>query len=171
MKTLYLLRHAKSAWDDPTLNDFDRPLAPRGRKAAPRMGKFMRSQGLLPDLVLCSSAERARQTWSAVAAELDDKIPVEHAKELYMADASGLIDQLRSVEDQVDRVLMVGHNPGMERCARALVGTGDKDTADKMAAKFPTAALAVIEFDVKRWRDVRGGSGRLTRFVLPRELS
>jgi phosphohistidine phosphatase len=171
MKTLLLLRHAKSSWDDPSLEDFDRPLAPRGEKAAPLMAAYLKKKGLRPDLVLCSPAARARQTWSLVAQSLGDKVEVKELQGLYLGAPSRLLEAVRRAPDAATCVMLVGHNPGMEHLAMALAGPSSKPKAmAKLHAKFPTAALAEIEFDAAAWRDIAPGAGRLTRFIRPKDL-
>ncbi|MGF1608211.1 MAG: histidine phosphatase family protein [Kiloniellales bacterium] len=171
MKTLYLLRHAKSSWADDALADAERPLNRRGEQAAPRMGAYMHDKGWRPDLVLCSSAVRAQQTWALVAAQLGPELPVKHLKSLYLAAPSRLLDVIHRQPDGVGALLLVGHNPGLERLAGLLAGPGSRKRA--LAAfhdKFPTAALAVLTFETERWADAGEGGGRLTHFVTPREL-
>ncbi len=172
MRTLLLLRHAKSSWDDPTLGDFDRPLAPRGQKAALLMACYLRKKGLRPDLVLCSPALRARQTWSLVARRLGDKIEVKDMRGLYLAPPSRLLDFIRRAPNAATCVMLVGHNPGMEHLAMALAGPESKPKAlAQLHGKFPTAALAEIEFEVAAWSDVARGAGRLKRFIRPKDLA
>ena len=172
MRTLLLLRHAKSSRDDPGLEDFDRPLAPRGEKAAPLMASYLKKQGLLPDLVLCSPATRARQTWSLVARSLGDKIAVNELRGLYLSPPGRLLEAVRRAPDAASCVMLVGHNPGMEHLAMALAGPSSDPTAlAKLRAKFPTAALAEIEFDASAWRDIGHGAGRLKRFIRPKDLA
>jgi phosphohistidine phosphatase len=172
MKTLLLLRHAKSSWDDPTLEDFDRPLAPRGRKAAPLMACYLKKMGLRPDLVLCSPAARARQTWSLVSQSLDSKIEVKDMRGLYLAAPSRLLDFICRASDRATCVMLVGHNPGMEHLAMALAGPLSNPTAvAKLHSKFPTAALAEIEFEVAAWTAVARGEGCLKRFIRPQDLA
>jgi len=174
MRTLLLLRHAKSSWDDPGLEDFDRPLAPRGETAAPIMAAYIEKKELWPDLVLCSPAVRARQTWALVARRLGDKAAVAAVKELrglYLGAPSRLLEAIRRAPDAATRVILVGHNPGMEHLATALSGPASKPKAmAKLHAKFPTAALAEIEFEAAAWRDIAPGTGRLKRFVRPKDL-
>ncbi len=171
MKTILLVRHAKSSWDDPRLGDFDRPLAPRGRTAAPRIAGYMHDEGLAPELVLCSAARRAQQTWALMAPAFDADIPIELRRELYHAAPHRLLEALREAPDEAAAVLMIAHSPAMEGLAIGLSGP-DSDAAalDRMSAKFPTAALAVVTFDGDRWSDVGENDGRLTRFVCPRDL-
>lgn len=170
MKTLYLLRHAKSSWDDPALPDHDRPLAPRGRKAAPRIGAEMARAGLIPDLALCSTAQRARETWDLVAAQELQTVAMETRRAIYDADGADLVALVQNLDEANDRVLILGHNPTLEDAAARLAGEGDPAALSAMAAKFPTAALAVLDFAVESWRAVGPGSGRLVRFLKPRDL-
>ncbi len=174
-KTLLLLRHAKSSWSDPTLADFERPLNPRGQKAAPRMGAYLRKQKLVPDLVLCSAARRAMETWSlagdALAKGGETPVPIKYLRSLYLAPPSRILAALRRTPDEVESVLMVGHNPGMENLALGMAGPGSKAEAQShMEVKFPTAALAELRFEAKRWRDIAPGTGNLVRFVTPKGL-
>ena len=175
MRRLMLLRHAKSSWNDVGVDDIDRPLAPRGRKAAPLMGRHISREGLRPDLVLCSSALRARQTWELVVAEWDSAavsgLPrLEMRASLYLAPAGEIMMMLRRLDDEVSTVMVIGHNPGMAALARQLAVTGDPRGLNSIAAKFPTAALAVITFDVDHWQALAPGDGYLQSFVRPKDL-
>ncbi len=171
MKSLFLLRHAKSSWANAGLDDFDRPLNGRGEKAAPRMASYMRSQGLMPDLVLCSTAVRAEQTWELVAQELGGQIAVKHKRGLYLAPPSKLLEAVQRQTDEVDTLMVVAHNPGMANLAIALAGPeSDEAARSAMRAKFPTGALATLTFDCDTWSEVAPGRGRLTGFVTPRSL-
>lgn len=171
MSTLLLLRHAKSSWDDPSLGDFDRPLARRGLKAAPAMGRYLRGRGLTPDLVLCSPAVRAKQTLELVLAELDGAPEVRLVDTLYSASAPELRRAIRGQAGDVPVLMLVGHNPALESLARALVRHGDREAIARMHRKFPAGAVAVIEFDFAYWRDIEPGTGRLREFVVPKELT
>ena len=171
MKTLILLRHAKSDWSEPGLTDFDRPLAPRGIKAAPLVGRHLRGQKLDPDLVLCSSAQRARQTWELVAPELRDNPETRFMKTLYLASPSRLLAAIKRAPEGVQRLMLIGHNPGMENLAQRLIGGGKKKALKNLQSKFPTAAVAVIRFDAQDWARVGDGAGELTRFIRPKDLA
>jgi phosphohistidine phosphatase len=164
---LFLLRHAKSSHDDPGLADRDRPLAPRGTRAAKAMGRYMRDHELSPALVLCSSATRARQTLDGLTAGIGSspRVVIEH--ELYEASASGLLERLRRIGDDVPSAMLIGHNPAMERLALDLAARGP-DLAD-LARKYPTGALALLEFDGS-WPDLDADGARLLAFVKPRDL-
>lgn len=171
MKTIYLLRHAKSDWDDPPRDDFDRPLAARGREAAPRIAAFMRAEGLVPDVVLCSAARRTRETWDYVAPALGAEIPVSIQRSLYHGSPGQLLAALRDLPEEASSVLLVGHSPGIERLAMQLSGPGSNDMAlHRLRGKFPTAALAVIAIDTDDWDDIGQGNGRLRQFVRPKDL-
>ena len=168
MKILYLLRHAKSGWDAPVASDFDRPLERRGHKAARAMGREMRGLGLVFDRVLASPAVRVTETLEGVAETYGHDLDAGEDPHIYLASVGTLLGIVRGVEDEHDRLLIVGHNPGMEQLALLLTGAGD--LRDRMAAKFPTAALAEIALPVTRWRDVAEGEGKLERFIRPRDL-
>jgi len=162
MKTLTLLRHAKSGWDAPVARDFDRPLNARGRKAARAMGREMRRLGLGFDLVLASPAVRVTETLTELAQGYGAAV------ETGLAPVDLLLAMVRAADDGDARLLLVGHNPGMEQLALLLSGAGP--LRDEVAAKYPTAALAEIAFDIDHWRDAGPGKGRLERFIRPREL-
>lgn len=169
MLTLYLFRHAKSAWDDPSLDDVDRPLAPRGARAAPAMAAFMKSHGLQPDLVLCSAARRTRDTWALMAGTLGQPRTT-YLEEIYEAEASALAAAIHRAPASARRLMLIGHNPSLQDLALSLIGSGDRAGRKALAEKFPTAALAVIDFDIETWRDLAPATGRLTLFLLPRQL-
>ncbi len=168
MKTVLLMRHAKSSWGDPALEDFQRPLAPRGREAAPRMASYNRDQGLTPDYVICSAAVRAVETWEMMALMFDRDVPMESDEGLFHAGPRALLDALRRCPEDSDRLLLIAHSPGIENLAVALIGPDfDREAYGRLCAKFPTAALAAIEFE----SPLGENGGRLTRFVVPRDLA
>jgi len=170
VKSLYLMRHAKSSWADPALADHDRPLAGRGRRAALAMGEHMRSQGVRPHLVLCSSARRARQTLEALHSVLAADVGVSVEAGLYHADSFELLDRLRALDDEIPSVMVIGHNPALQDLARELVGGGDAGATSQLRTKFPTAALATLEVDLSSWTGLSRGQAHLARLVLPRQL-
>tara|TARA_B100000513_G_scaffold183282_1_gene103253 strand:- start:6 stop:521 length:516 start_codon:yes stop_codon:yes gene_type:complete len=170
MKTLFLLRHVKSDWDDPWVEDFDRPLALRGRKAAPRMARYMAAKGLVPDLVLCSSARRTRETWALTAAQWDAPPPVRFRKGIYEAAATSLLALIRKTPAEWSRLMVIGHNPGMENLAHLLTGGGKTKAIKRMMEKFPTGALAELRFDAETWPEIQEETGELRRFKRPRDL-
>ena len=168
MKTLLVLRHAKSSWDDPELADHDRPLAPRGRRAAKLIAEYLVEEAPEAELVLCSSARRTRETLELIAAALGQRSAVEVDQELYAASAEQLLERLRVVDDGVGSVLLIGHNPGMEELALLLAGSGDG--LDELRRKYPTGALATLEFDGP-WRELGAGDAALVGFVTPKSLA
>ena len=167
MKQLFLLRHAKSSWDDSELIDHDRPLAPRGRRAVRLITEHLGREGVTPSLVLCSSARRARETLEGIAPALGEAIPVQIERELYAASDGRLLERLRAVDDGVESVMLIGHNPGVEQLALSLAGGGQNLAV--LSRKYPTGALATLEFS-GRWGDLRPGSAELTDFVTPKQL-
>ena len=167
-RTLYLLRHAKSSWDDPTLADHDRPLAARGRRAADTIAGHIRAEGIAPELVLCSPALRTRQTLELVSdgfTEASAEIVYEPA--LYGASASELMARLRGVAAEVGSVMLIGHQPALQDLALGLVGAGPG--LERLSGKFPTAALATFAL-TGPWAELSPGSARLLDIVKPKQL-
>lgn len=169
MRRLWLLRHAKSSWDDPGLPDRLRPLAPRGARAVEVLARHLRTAGISPGLVLCSPAVRAVQTWEGVAQGVPPGTPVEIDESLYNGDADDLLHRLRQVPPPVASVLLVGHNPGLEELADGLAGAGSAALRERLGNKFPTGALATLDLP-GNWRELGWGVGTLVAFVAPREL-
>lgn len=163
---LWLLRHAKSSWEDPAARDEDRPLAPRGARAVERMREHLETLRIRPELVLCSSAVRTRQTLAAVLPALGSALEVRIEERLYTFDAGVLLARLGEVPPAVSSVLVVGHNPAMQDLAVRLADRGDR--LGDLAAKLPTCAFAEIAFSSGSWGAL--DHGELTRFVVPREL-
>lgn len=167
-KQLLILRHAKSSWDDSSLADFDRPLAPRGQKTAPLMGRELARRGWLPDLALVSPALRTRDTWRLVAQELPKHVHAEFAEELYEAAPAAILARVRQVKAK--NLVVIGHNPGLQQFALRLAGAGsDEGVFKKIEAKFPTAALARFTLD-EDWADLDFRGARLTHCVRPKDL-
>lgn len=169
MKTLLLLRHAKSSWSNPAARDHDRRLTTRGHQAATSMGGLLRQHGLVPELAVISPARRARETWERVLPELRAAPEAKTEDRLYMAEPPTLLRIVHDVPASADTVLLIGHNPGLERFAAQLAGSAEGDARQRMAKKFPTAALAVLRFDLANWAGVKPSSGRLDAFFTPRE--
>ena len=166
MRFIYLLRHAKSSWKT-GLPDHDRPLAPRGRRAAKAIASHLRDQGIEPALVLCSTARRARDTLERIEPALGDA-DVRIERELYGASAGALLDRLRSVPDAVDSVMLIGHNPGLRLLALELARSGSQ--LRELEAKYPTAALLTLAFGGPGWAVLEPGAAELVGFVRPRDL-
>ncbi|MCC6480151.1 MAG: histidine phosphatase family protein [Sphingomonadaceae bacterium] len=170
-KTLFLLRHAKSGWDDPVARDFDRPLNRRGEKAARTVGQWMASQGVTFEHVIASPAVRVIETLDGLWAGYGRKLEPTWERRIYLASSATLLDVLREVSDAHDSVLMVGHNPGMEDVVVDLVADdGSSPLRDEVEVKFPTAALAQLEIDIDHWADIGEPVAQLKRFVRPRDL-
>jgi phosphohistidine phosphatase len=165
--TVYLLRHAKSDWSDQTLPDHARPLAPRGRRGAERIAKHLRRRGIEPTLVLCSSAERARETLDLVRPALGGaEAQIEDG--LYAAGKDELLERLRALPEQSASVLVIGHNPGLQDLALVLA-TPSRERA-RLEAKFPTAALATLAVPDASWAQLAAGDAKLIEFVVPEQL-
>lgn len=170
---MLVVRHAKSDWTDPSLADHDRPLAPRGIEALARMQDRL-ATGPRPDLVLCSSARRALDTLAGIRPALPDAVEVEVERALYRADASALLDRLRTLGEDTGAVMIVGHNPALHDLALGLLGDvdGDDGVRDevaraRLAAKFPTGAIAILTLG-SRWVDLEPGCAVLDDFFTPR---
>jgi phosphohistidine phosphatase len=163
MPTLYLLRHAKSSWDDPSLPDHDRPLARRGERAAAAMGEHLHSEGIAPRLVLCSTALRARQTLERLL--LASEVRLERG--LYGASETDLLLFLRGLPADLESAMMIGHNPAMQELALTLAAEGPE--LSRLHSKYPTGALLTLEFE-GGWDALGPHSALLVAFVRPKDL-
>ncbi|TVL91587.1 histidine phosphatase family protein [Streptomyces sp. SAJ15] len=165
-RRLVLLRHAKSAW--PEVPDHERPLAGRGRRDAPAAGRWIREAGRVPDLVVCSTARRTRETWELATAELGGAAPaVTYEPRAYAATAAELLDVVRGTPDGVRTLLLIGHNPGVEELVSLLAGAAAGDALERAREKFPTSAIAVLAWSGP-WSALAPGGARLTDFTVPR---
>ena len=169
MKTIFLLRHAKSSWGDTGLDDFDRPLAQRGEHAAQLMGRYMARLGLLPDLVLISPAVRTTSTWKILSESLPEGVATEKPEVLYLAAPSEMLDLIHHTADSVRSLMLIGHNPGIGTLAIEMAADGSAPDVRAMAEKYPTGALTEIQHDAEAWPEI--DRGRLVRFVRPRDLT
>jgi phosphohistidine phosphatase len=167
-KLLYLLRHAKSSWENPALADRDRPLGARGKRASRVIAEHLQSQQIAPTLVLCSSAARTRETLERVRASLGEQVEVRIEDDLYTATAGDLLELLHRVTPGVESVMVIGHNPSLQELALTLAGQGPDLV--RLSEKFPTAALATLTF-AGGWEELVGGVAELIAFVTPRELA
>ena len=170
MKRLAILRHAKSSWADAGMDDFDRPLNDRGRKAAGRIGEELKARKLRFDLVLASSAARVRETIAGVGEEYEFGSDVRFDDSLYGASAEMLFAVVRALPEKMISVLIVGHNPGLEQVVAELTLDDASGYRDRVEGKFPTAALAVIDLPVEQWEAVEVGVGTIVELIVPREL-
>jgi phosphohistidine phosphatase len=169
MKRLLLLRHAKAAPHDPA-RDRERPLIARGRSDASRLGRYIASEQFGVEAAVHSGVKRAKETLAAVIAELPKKPPVSVEPSLYEQPTASVVKALRALPDENHTLLIVGHNPSMAGVAHYLAGEGEESALERMAAKFPTSGLAVVDFDIAHWTDIRRGEGRLFSFVTPTSL-
>jgi phosphohistidine phosphatase len=169
-KQLFVLRHAKSSWDDPGLDDHERPLAPRGRRAVRAMAEYLRSNGIEPALILCSSARRTRETLEGVG--LSGETLIEDG--LYAASPGRVLERLHEVADEVESAMVVGHNPAMQVLVLRLAAGGgselDGTQLSEVQHKFPTGALATLTFEGD-WSELSPGGARLESFVRPKRLA
>ena len=170
MKQLTVLRHAKSSWDDPALEDFNRPLNERGWKAARRIGREMKQRGMRFDVVLASTAARVRETIDGVQEEYNFGAPIQFEQRIYAATEQTLLELVGALPETVRSALVVGHNPGLERLIIQLTDEDKHGFRDRVAGKFPTASLATIELPDERWRDIEKGSGKIVELIFPKEL-
>jgi phosphohistidine phosphatase len=165
VRRLIVLRHAKSAWPD--IEDVERPLAPRGRRDAPEAGRWLEERGLLPDVVVCSPARRARETWDLVAAQWPSTPPVGFEPKVYGADADGLLRVLRAQDRRADSVLLIGHQPALQELVLNLTAGASGDPVERLRQKFPTSGLAVLELTCS-WGELGEGTASLVDFAIPR---
>jgi phosphohistidine phosphatase len=170
MLRLMLLRHAKSSWP-PGMQDAERPLSDRGEAAARLMGSYMAQHSLVPGRVLCSPARRTRDTWSVVSPRLPAPVDAVFDGRLYAAGRQGILSVIREQDAAVHVLLLLGHNPGMQEAAEWLIASGDVEQRERLREKFPSAALAVIDFALDKWSGVHERSGRLEHFVTPRWIA
>jgi len=162
MKVLLVLRHAKSSWKGMGVSDHARPLNKRGKKAAPRMGQLLYEEDLVPDVILSSTAQRARDTADLVTEASGFEGEIAYLEDLYHAWPSDYLDALRGLSDDNDSVMIVGHNPGMELLLELLTGKSER---------FPTAALALIQLPIDNWAQLNDETeGELIQLWLPRAL-
>jgi phosphohistidine phosphatase len=169
MLRLWILRHAKSSWDSPELSDRERPLAPRGERAAAALGSFLAARPERIDLVLCSSARRAVDTVARLA--LDDEVPICEEDALYGAGADELLERVAAVEDDRRTVLLVGHNPDLEDLVHLLAGGGAGKARRRLARGLKTACLAELELEGTSWAGIQPGHAALSAFTRPKDLA
>jgi len=170
MRRLMLLRHAKSDWSAPGRPDRERVLSPRGESAAPLLGRYLAEQGLVPQHAIVSVAERTRQTWQRLGKAVTGPPSVTFDDRIYEASPLDILTAIADIPAAVESLLVVGHNPGLQSLALALAGSGSGKARRTLAEKFPTAGLAVIDFDLPDWKSLEPGSGRLERFITPRAI-
>ncbi|TMJ05731.1 MAG: histidine phosphatase family protein [Alphaproteobacteria bacterium] len=170
MRRLILLRHAKSDWSAPGARDLERPLSARGRAAAPRMGAYMARHALVPDLIVASPAVRVAETLEHVLPAFKEPPQIRQEERVYESGADTLLAVIKATPKAVHSLLLVGHNPGMAELASLLIAAGDVEARQQLIEKFPTGALAVIDFPLDDWGKLHPKAGRLDRFVVPKAL-
>jgi len=170
MKTLTVMRHAKSSWDDPGLNDFDRPLNARGRKAARAMGKELKHRGFKFDQVIASPAMRVRETLNDFADGYGQKLEIEFRPEIYESTVDRLLRLVREIPESVTAPLLVGHNPGLQELLVELTHDDSDKHRHRISGKFPTAAVAIVRFPAARWSDIEPDSGEIAELIVPKDL-
>jgi phosphohistidine phosphatase len=168
MKTVLLLRHAKSDWSKPGLADFDRPLAKRGLNDAPRMGHVLVDFNVVPDKILASSARRARQTTKLVAEACGYKGSITWQDSFYGGSSDTLVSALQQLPENVERAMLVGHNPTMEETASTLLLGYGARWSQGFDIRMPTAALVCLDLDTMTWADLEPGDATLRWFLIPR---
>ncbi len=169
-RLVYLFRHAKSSRSDPELDDFDRPLAPRGERACEAMGEYMRLAGIQPGLVVCSAALRTRQTLERALPAIGEDAVVKHYRGLYLVGPQAMLNRLRRTPADVRSVMLVAHNPGMQTLAQRLAGVGPERDLRRLAKNLPTGALAILVYRGRSWEELDEGSCELHSLVTPRDL-
>lgn len=168
MKTLYLLRHAKSSWKNAGLDDIDRPLNKRGQRAAEVIGEHMRERQIAPAQVLCSPSQRTRETLERIERALPAALPVRYEKALYLAQALVLLRRVRRTSDSLASLMIIGHNPGLEELAMMLTDHGNGSAGERLVGKFPTGALATLSAELDHWHDLDTDGAKLRGFFVPR---
>jgi phosphohistidine phosphatase len=170
-KTILLLRHAKSAWDSPRLADHDRPLNRRGEQAAQTMADHIAHHAKRPDLILCSTALRTRQTLAPLVVALDHPAPpISLEKGLYLASEEELLERLQALSEEIRTILLIGHNDGIGQLAAALAARGPQEALNRLREKYPTGALAALRPSPGPWSDLAPGTCELLAFVRPRDV-
>lgn len=164
------MRHAKSAWDLGVEADHLRPLNERGRRAVPVIGSYLAEVDFVPDLVLCSTAIRTRETLDRLLRDFPQSPAIRYEQALYLASRADCLERLRRLGKRWRRVLVIGHNPGLQDLAAHLVGEADRTVAGRIADKFPTASLALLDCALDSWSDLTPGAVRAARFVMPKQL-
>lgn len=168
-RRLYVLRHAKSSWDEPPIPDIERPLNRRGRRAGKLIADHLRAGGVTPQAVIRSPAVRTEQTFELIAEGLPENTTTWSEPRAYAASADVLLELLRELPPELGSAMLIGHNPGAQELVLALAGSGEREPLARLRRKFPTAALATLSFEGE-WVDLRAGGARLEALVRPKQL-
>ncbi len=167
IKTLYILRHGKAETGSASQDDHERTLNDQGIKACAVMGKYLASQPVAPQLILCSDAKRTQNTWKLVKEASKLSVPEEYTDRLYLASANEVLNQLSSLPETISAVLVVGHNPGLHQLSINLAKKGDEALIDRLLLKFPTCAMSTVELGPVLWRDIFHADSTLKAFTTP----
>ena len=162
MKTLFVLRHAKSSWENADLSDFERPLNKRGLEAAPLMGKVIKENRFQPEIILSSPARRAKQTAEIIKEKAEINTEIKFEERIYEASPARLLEVVSEQSNNIERLMIVGHNPGLEGLVRLLTG---------QIEPMPTAALAVIDLQITKWSEISSSNGTLRTLIRPKEIA
>jgi phosphohistidine phosphatase len=170
IRIVYLFRHAKSSWEHPRLDDFDRPLAARGIRACEAMGRYIAIGDIHPDRIVCSTAARTKQTLERVLPAIGEQAVVQHYRGLYLAGSQAMLNRLQRTDNEAKSVMLVAHNPGTQSLALRLTGSGNAVDIARLEAKFPTGALAMLIYRGDTWDGLDTGTCELHSFVCPRDI-
>lgn len=173
VKRLTLIRHAKSSWEDHDISDFDRPLAPRGIKATPKIAQYLLSENLYPDLVLCSPARRTKETLARLQRVLTTAVTVNYDRSIYSAGmGEGILNLLKTTEPAEDHIWVIGHNPAIQELSLGLVNWGEDQaqTRARILRKFSTAGVCSMTFETDSWSQIGFSKGKITHFMTPKML-
>ena len=170
MRTLIFLRHAKSSWALPGVDDFDRPLNERGNKAAPKMANWLISKSIKPDVIICSSAKRTSETLAHIQPAFDQSTATIMEPNLYLASSERLFESAAALDDTVQTAMLLGHNPGMHDAALSALTAANRRESGEMRSRFPTCACAIISLPINRWSEITTDIGELNAYMTPRGL-
>ena len=170
MRTLIFLRHAKSLWALPGVNDFDRPLNDRGNKAAPQMGNWLAREGVIPDVIVCSSAKRTRETLAHMQPMFSPEVATILEPNLYLASSSTLFDCAAKLDDGYETAMLLAHNPGLHDAALSALTAASRRESGEMRSRFPTCACAIISLPIDRWSEITTDIGELSAYMTPKGL-
>ncbi|MBH71592.1 MAG: phosphohistidine phosphatase [Pelagibacteraceae bacterium] len=170
MKTIFLLRHAKSSWDNLNLDDFDRPLSNKGIKASKKIGNYLKTNKFVPDIIYCSTAKRAKQTWELTNRIIKKKKNILYKDNLYMANLSEFMKIIKKTKNKFKNLMIVSHNPGIESLAIELSKNENNKFHQIINIKYPTGALVVIKFNLNDWGKINYKKGEIYEFIKPKEL-
>tara|TARA_Y100001970_G_C14159549_1_gene817679 strand:+ start:832 stop:1407 length:576 start_codon:yes stop_codon:yes gene_type:complete len=169
-KSLILMRHAKSSWDNSYKDDFDRPLNSRGKENAQMVAKHIHSLGFKPELTLCSSAARCKQTLELIIPYFPTKMHIRYLDELYLAPERTILEMIKSIELSINQMLVIGHNPGLSDLSQSLIYSSNKKNDYFETQQFPTSAASIFEMSINNWLNLKLSDSKIIDFVTPKKL-